>query len=104
MRRNYRWASALIPDGVKQKRQMDRTSAMRIILFALFFFSEYSGACNEKNIICNTVCKHDDDELGIILNDKCYCANYRDLDKYTIKVPKRGRMVQVTPPPRNWVD
>lgn len=81
---------------------------IQLILFLLFFFLvQYEvGACNEKNIICNTVCKHDDDEMGIVLNDKCYCANYRDLNKYTIKVPKNGRTIQVNiaPPARTWVD
>lgn len=78
---------------------------MRLVLFICFYFYvEYSPACNEKNIICETVCKHDDDEMGVVINDKCYCANYRDLSKFTIKVPKRGKMVTVSPPVRSWAE
>ncbi len=59
-------------------------------------------ACDERAIICNTVCQHDDDEIGIILNNKCYCANSKDVSKFVIRVPKHGAMIQVSKPKPIW--
>lgn len=61
-----------------------------------------SKACNELNIICKTVCKQDGDELGIVIKDKCYCANYRSLDKIVIRVPKNGGLVAEKRKPYIW--
>lgn len=68
---------------------------IQIIIIGLFILltSLDSDACNELNIVCKTVCVHDGDELGIVIKDKCYCANYRSLDKIVIRVPKNGSLV-----------
>ncbi len=52
-----------------------------------------SDACNELNIICKTTCKLDGDDKGIVIDNKCYCANYKDLNHIAIKVPKNGGLV-----------
>lgn len=51
-------------------------------------------ACNELNVICRTTCYHDGDQKGIVIDGKCYCANYRNLDDVIVKVPKNGAMVK----------
>lgn len=61
-----------------------------------------SKGCDELNIICNTVCKHEGDEKGVVIKGKCYCANYRDLDKIIVKVPKQGGLVAEKRKPYIW--
>jgi hypothetical protein len=61
-----------------------------------------SKGCDELNIICKTICKQDGDELGIVIKDKCYCANYRSLDKIVIRVPKNGGLVAEKRKPYIW--
>lgn len=41
-------------------------------------------------ITCDILCKTDGDERGIIISDKCYCANSRDMGKFVVRVPKQG--------------
>lgn len=44
-------------------------------------------------IKCDTICKHEGDEIGIVLDDKCFCANSKDMSKVIYKVPKYGGQV-----------
>lgn len=67
---------------------------MRLILFVLaYFLSVNVHACDTFNTVCKTICAQDGDDLGIVLNKKCYCANYRNVDDVFTKVPKHGRAI-----------
>lgn len=63
------------------------------ILLSLLLLSITTLACDTKAIVCNTICKQDGDELGIIVKDKCYCANARDIDKVITKVNVKGKII-----------
>lgn len=58
--------------------------------------------CDELNIICRTVCVHEGDEKGVIIDNKCYCANYKDLSKIIVRVPKNGGLVAEKKKPYIW--
>ncbi len=61
-----------------------------IILFCALAHSETK--CVDKNeIICHTVCQQDNDDLGIIIKGKCYCANERNMSKTPFKLDSRMR-------------
>jgi hypothetical protein len=63
------------------------------IVFTLLL-SINSMACDELKIVCKTVCQQDGDELGLVIDNKCYCANQRDVSKLVTKVPKNGQVIQ----------
>jgi hypothetical protein len=44
-------------------------------------------ACDHNKIVCQTVCSQDGDQIGVIIDQKCYCANQRDLSKIVSRVP-----------------
>lgn len=70
--------------------------AIIIILSFLICLEVYP--CDEKHIICSTICVHDGDELGVMIKDKCYCANSRDTSKIIVKVPKQTQPVTLNKP------
>lgn len=73
------------------------------IVFALVCIEAYP--CDTKKIICDTICKTDGDEMGVVISDKCWCSNQRDITKFYTKVPKNGRViVSKTPTYRPWVE
>lgn len=41
-------------------------------------------------IKCSVVCNQDGDEIGIVIEDKCYCGNSRDISKVIYRVPKNS--------------
>lgn len=67
-----------------------------IILVLLICVEVYP--CDENHIICKTICIHEGDQLGIIIKDKCYCANERDTSKVIVKVPKQANPVTLNKP------
>jgi hypothetical protein len=73
-----------------------------IILALLICVEVYP--CDEKHIICSTVCVHEGDELGVMIKDKCYCANSRDVSKIITRVPKNGAVVINKPQPRYFFE
>jgi hypothetical protein len=67
---------------------------MKIIIFALFYFVTVKiNACDTLNTVCQTTCRHDLDDLGVVIKGKCYCANYRNLDDIFAKLPTHGKVV-----------
>lgn len=54
--------------------------------------------CAYLDIVCKTVCQQDGDELGVIINNSCYCANKRDVSKIIVRVPKNGGQIQTKKP------
>ena len=53
----------------------------------IYLFLTLALACDDK--ICDTICKRDGDQKGIIVNGHCGCWNKNDY-KPLIKVPKQG--------------
>lgn len=51
-------------------------------------------ACDEKAIICETLCKADGDEIGVLIKGECVCGNKRDLGKYVYKIAVKGSSFQ----------
>lgn len=51
-------------------------------------------ACNEKEIICQTICKADGDELGVLVKGQCICGNKRELGQYVYKVAVKGTVIK----------
>ena len=56
-------------------------------VLSLIIYSSLSWAVSPKannfeaykaQIVCETLCYQDGDELGVIINKQCYCANRRD--------------------------
>lgn len=68
-----------------------------IIIFACLFCLD-AYPCDEKHIICSVVCIQDGDEIGVMIKDKCYCANVRDTSKIIVKVPKQTQPVVINKP------
>lgn len=65
---------------------------MRLVLISLFILSLCT--INKDLIVCQTVCAQDGDEIGIIINSKCFCANSRDVSKVLVRVGNtRGKMI-----------
>lgn len=56
------------------------------LLTVLYACAAHSEECNKKELVCKVVCQQDGDDLGIIVNDRCYCANFRNVDKVVIRV------------------
>ena len=76
---------------------------MKIIIFALFYLVTVRvNACDKMNIVCNVVCMHDGDQRGVVISDKCYCANLRDVNQFFVRVPKSGGMVKTEPKRYIW--
>jgi hypothetical protein len=61
---------------------MNKYSLVCIIILVL--------CVNEFESFCKAVCMIDNDETYFMRDSKCYCANFRDLTKFNIKVPKQG--------------
>lgn len=61
-----------------------------------------SKGCDELNIICKTICVHDGNDKGIVIQGKCYCADYRPLDKIIARVPKNGGLIAEKRKPFIW--
>lgn len=76
--------------------------AIIIILSLLICLETYP--CDEKHIICSVVCVQDGDELGVMIKDKCYCANSRDVSKIITKVPKNGAVIISKNTPKYFFD
>ena len=75
---------------------------MKYLIFALVYLVNVrTYSCNEMSIICKTVCAQDGDDKGIVIDNKCYCANYRDLSKIIARVPLNGGLV-ANKPKRIW--
>ncbi len=67
---------------------------MKTFLLLFGLYGPVSGmACDQKSIICKTICIQDGDEKGLVIDGKCYCANYRSLDKIITRVPTNGGYV-----------
>jgi len=70
---------------------MNMTS-IKIVLFVLASLMSFKvKACNERELICSIVCKHDGDEVGILIKDKCFCGNARDIEKIVPRVNVKGK-------------
>ena len=61
-----------------------------ILVYALIL---HVYACDEIKITCDVLCKTDGDQHGFIIDNKCFCANQRDLSHIVVKVPKTGRAI-----------
>lgn len=61
-----------------------------------------SFACDTFNTVCNTVCIHDGNDRGIVVNKKCYCADFRDLNDVFAKMPTHGKVVVDKEPKRSF--
>lgn len=75
---------------------------MKILFIALMAMS-----CNESDrnrIVCHTVCQQDQDELGVMINGSCYCANKRNIKFVPTKIKVRGSTVVETPKKHNWLE
>lgn len=73
---------------------------MKILFIALMAMS-----CNEseKNrIVCHTVCQQDQDELGVMINGSCYCANKREIKFVPNKIRVKGSNIVDKPEPKKW--
>lgn len=73
---------------------------MKILFIALMAMS-----CNEseKNrIVCHTVCQQDQDELGVMINGSCYCANKRDIKFVPSKIRVKGSSIVDKLEPKKW--
>ena len=70
--------------------------AMKYLLFTCFLLLFcLAFACPDENeIICKTVCIHDGDETGFIINNRCICGNERDIKKIVARVPKYGKQIE----------
>lgn len=76
---------------------------MRLALFIfVYLVTVYVHACNEFNAVCRAICVQDGDQLGIVIKEKCYCANFRNIDDVFVKVPLRGGMVKAEPKKYVW--
>jgi hypothetical protein len=68
---------------------------IQFMLFLVFFLLvDYEvNACDVPAIVCSVVCKQDGDDKGVMIADKCYCANVRDLSRINTYVPKSGQVI-----------
>lgn len=49
---------------------------------------------NAVDLTCKVVCRQDGDELGVIIDSRCYCANQRDITRIIPRVGSgQGRSV-----------
>lgn len=57
------------------------------------------NSCDKDKIVCHTVCVQDGDDIGVIINSKCYCGNARDVSKVILKLNRdfKGQIL-IDPP------
>ena len=68
----------------------------------LILLLSFAFACDNLKAVCHTVCLHDGDQMGIVLNQNCYCANARDVTKIVTTVPKT--ITYKDNKKRSWLD
>lgn len=55
---------------------------MRTLLIILLVCS----AAEQFKLRCEVVCEQDGNELGIVLNNRCYCADSRDIKRVPTRI------------------
>ena len=51
--------------------------------------------CSNFEFACKIICVQDGDEIGVAIDNECYCANKRDITKIITRVPKNGKTIKV---------
>lgn len=77
---------------------------IQIIIIGIFVLlvAYDSKGCDKFSVVCQTVCRQDGDQLGVVIDKKCFCANQRNVDDIFVKVPKHGGTVAEKRKPYIW--